>query len=869
MEGFFQKTTTASLSVSNTGKIYTCQSCGLYKNRRSPKMKPFGEFRKGIMNIGEAPGVMEDRRGEPFVGRGGQILSKVYRELGVDLKRDCLNMYACHCLPLDDIGEYRQPLPREVESCRRTTIQMIKKYKPKVIVLLGKAAIYSVIGYTFKGSVESVEKWRGWAIPDQELETWIVPVYDPIWVQTDRESSYPTIFKNDLKKVTWLVEQPLRRYKEPVIEYIDDLSPLSEITSGSVAFDYETTGLKPHSKGHRIICASVADSENHVYSFMIPSTKAERQPLLDLLTNPNVKKRAHNMKYEHAWSSERLKIEVFPWEWDSMQFAHIQDYRPGVTGLKFQSYVQMGVSDYSSEISPYLRAQKEGSNEINQVNKLLELPGGKEKLLKYCALDSVYEYRLAELQLKMLRAPEKYGLNPKVAEAYQLFHEGILSFARSEKIGFHIDNVYLENQIKLLQEEIRDLETMFKQSDFYSDWSKQTHTRPNIYSGKQLREYLYKILKLTPPKRTKSDLGSTDEEALKYLSGKVPELNKLLDIRKIEKIIDVLQGFSREQYRGKLHPFYNLHLVRTFRSSSDSPNFQNIPKRNKRAMKLTRRSIYPRPGHQLVEYDYSGIEVRIGAAYHQDPMMLKYINDPTSDMHGDMAEEILGLKIDKSIPGHKTLRSATKNGFVFPQFYGSYYKKCAESIACTWGELEKKRWRSGQGIFVSDNDGYLSDVLLRKGLKSYTDFEAHLRQVEDHFWNERFRVYNQWKKRWWNMYLKRGYVDTFTGFRYSGPLSFNDVCNYPIQGSAFHCLLWSYNQVDKQLMKRNSDTHLIGQIHDALILDMLPDESIGVDKLVREISTLSLREHWKWINVPLDIDKDLFPVDQSWAVPLD
>ena len=64
------------------GKTYSCASCGLYKNALSPKMRAYGEFKKEILNIGEAPGEVEDKRGMPWQGKSGRLLKKVYRRLG-------------------------------------------------------------------------------------------------------------------------------------------------------------------------------------------------------------------------------------------------------------------------------------------------------------------------------------------------------------------------------------------------------------------------------------------------------------------------------------------------------------------------------------------------------------------------------------------------------------------------------------------------------------------------------------------------------------------------------------------------------------------------------------------------------------------
>jgi hypothetical protein len=199
-----------------------------------------------------------------------------------------------------------------------------------------------------------------------------------------------------------MIKIPFLKYKEPKIEVIEDLSILNDITSDLISFDYETTGIKPQADGHRIVCTSVADSPDHVYVFMMPRTKREREPFTSLLGNPLIGKMAHNMKFEDTWTNVRLKTEVNGWNWDSMLAAHVLDNRTGVTGLKFQTYVNFGVIDYDSEISSFLHSNEKGGNEMNTVMKLIEIEEGRNKLLHYCALDSIFEYRLAMKQIKIM-----------------------------------------------------------------------------------------------------------------------------------------------------------------------------------------------------------------------------------------------------------------------------------------------------------------------------------------------------------------------------------------------------------------------------------------------------------------------------------
>lgn len=451
-------------------------------------------------------------------------------------------------------------------------------------------------------------------------------------------------------------------------------------------------------------------------------------------------------------------------------------------------------------------------------------------------------------------------IHPNTYQAYRLLHDGVLALARAEQQGIRIDLPYAVSKKDHLTRRINRLEKQFKETDFFDRWKKTTRGTVNIHSPQQLSNYLYRVLKIKPSKETPSGHGATDEDTLRQLG--IKELNDLLDIRKLKRIRDTyLDGFIREQVNGYIHPFFNLHLVRTYRSSSDSPNFQNIPKRDKEAMLICRNALYPRPGHHFLEIDYSGLEVRIAACYHKDTTMLKYLREGY-DMHGDMAMQIFMLdEFDKK--EHDILRQAAKNGFVFPEFYGDYYVNCANFISQTWCGLPQGKWTTGQGIKI--NGVCISDHLISKGILSLSKFTEHLKKIEDNFWGVRFVEYAEWKERWYKVYKKYGYFDTLTGFRCSDLMSRNDAINYPVQGSAFHCLLWSFIEIDRILKEIGADTKLIGQIHDSIILDVNPVELDMIISLVKRVTCMDLPKMWDWIIVPLDIEIEICDVDKSWA----
>ena len=404
MKGFFTPQETESLSRPN-GKILSCISCGAFSACVSPKQEVQGNGAKGIMIIGTAPESKDDKTGILFQSKTAKFLRSTLEQLDVDLFEDCYLTNSLKCYLPTTEGN-RKPSNYEMDCCRKYVMLAIKKYKPKVVILLGNSALYTVIGNRWKRDLGKIEKWRGWDIPDQQLNTWICPTFSHAYVEGLhlKRPEALTIWKQDLQNAISKASEQLPIYKEPNIIYLeDDLSVLNEIKDCSIAFDYETTGLKPHAKGHKIICVSIAYTENDVFTFMMPTSAKKRKPFIDLLQRDSVRKIAQNLKYEDNWTNVLLGCKVVNWDWDTMLCTHVMDNRNGVTNLKIQVYIQFGIIDYESEVSHFLKSDEEGNaNAINHIEELIEKPGGIHSLLKYCAYDSINEYRLSELQKNLV-----------------------------------------------------------------------------------------------------------------------------------------------------------------------------------------------------------------------------------------------------------------------------------------------------------------------------------------------------------------------------------------------------------------------------------------------------------------------------------
>ena len=117
-----------------------CRSCGLCETRNNVVFG-VGVDNAEVMLIGEGPGENEDLRGEPFVGRGGQLLDKMLAAVDLDRHKNIYIANIVKCRP----PKNRDPLPEEQQQCIRWLRSQFKILKPKIIVCLGRIAAAKII----------------------------------------------------------------------------------------------------------------------------------------------------------------------------------------------------------------------------------------------------------------------------------------------------------------------------------------------------------------------------------------------------------------------------------------------------------------------------------------------------------------------------------------------------------------------------------------------------------------------------------------------------------------------------------------------------------------------------------------------------
>jgi hypothetical protein len=250
--------------------------------------------------------------------------------------------------------------------------------------------------------------------------------------------------------------------------------------------------------------------------------------------------------------------------------------------------------------------------------------------------------------------------------------------------------------------------------------------------------------------------------------------------------------------------------------------------------------------------DFEGVEVSTSAMYHKDPNFIHYLLTPGTDMHWDNTCDLWLLDPNLYQKNtNKDIRYHTKNCWTFPQFYGDYFGSCAPQL---WKQvITKGKLKLQDGVSVYD-------WIASHGIKDLKTFIDHCKQAEDKMWNERFAVYTKWKDDINEFYLENGYVETYMGFRFTGLLDKKQVTNYPIQGTAFHILLWCLNKLDKWMMKEKLVSYICGQIHDSIIFMYIMEELQYIKDKMKQICTVDIMKEFDWINVPMGIDIELSPL---------
>ncbi len=374
---------------------------------------------------------------------------------------------------------------------------------------------------------------------------------------------------------------------------------------------------------------------------------------------------------------------------------------------------------------------------------------------------------------------------------------------RMEREGIAIDRQQLVCFGQMLTQRIADSEAMI------FGYAGETF---NINSPKQLGELLFDKLGLPPVKKTKTGY-STNAEVLEKLKGKHPIVPAIMDYRVLTKLKSTYaEGLMKAICEdGRIRTTFQNLVTATGRLSSTEPNLQNIPVRTDMGAEI-RKMFVPKPGHVLVDADYSQIELRVLSHIAKDPVMQEAFRSG-SDIHTATAAQVFGVSQEEVTPLQRRHAKAVNFGIV----YGISEFSLADDI----------------GVSRYEAKAYIDSYL-----NNYRGVRTYMKQVVE---DARKLTYTS------TLYGRRRYIPELSSSNFNIRQGAERIAlNTPIQGTAADLIKLAMIRVDKALSQQYPQAKLLLQVHDELIVEC-PEE------LARDVAALVSREMEKVaaLEVPL------------------
>lgn len=426
-----------------------------------------------------------------------------------------------------------------------------------------------------------------------------------------------------------------------------------------------------------------------------------------------------------------------------------------------------------------------------------------EKAAPYAA-----EHAEVALQLHALLW-SKLDKAPKLKKVLTEIEIPLLSvLSRMEHRGVLIDVDKLEIQSEELAQRLQQLETQAYQL------ADQVF---NLNSPKQLQEILFEKQKLPVLEKTPTGQASTGESVLQELALNYPLPKLILEYRTLSKLKFTYADRLPKQVNantGRVHTCYQQAVAATGRLSSIDPNLQNIPIRTEEGRRIREAFIAPEH-YQMVSADYSQIELRIMAHLSGDEGLIRAFQSGL-DIHQATAAEVLGISLES---------------------VSSVQRRSAKAI--NFGLLY------GMSSF---------------GLAKQLNVSREAAQIYIDLYFERYPRVKIYMEEIRQTAKKQGYVETLFGRRLYLPninasnlqrqrAAERAAINAPMQGTAADIIKRAMISLDKVLATSTLDAHMIMQVHDELIFEVLNKD---VEALIAMVTDHMI--HAADLQVPLVVD---------------
>jgi DNA polymerase I len=566
-------------------------------------------------------------------------------------------------------------------------------------------------------------------------------------------------------------------------------------------FDLETTGLDPLRSDIVGYAFSWKDTEGWYVAVRGPDDCPKLDPdtvlkdLKPILEDPAVQKVNQNIKYDQI-VLRAAGIELKGVTGDSMVAHYLLHSGERTHNLDELTRKYLGHENISiTELIGKGKTQK----------TMAEVPT--DKVCAYAAEDADAAWRLTNLlEADLNKSPLR-----KVYDEVEVPLIEVL--VDLEATGIRLDVPFLQKLSVMMADRLTGLE-------------KQIHELAgkefNIASLKQLRDVLYKDLKLPVLKRTDlSNEPSTDQETLEKLAALGHAVPKtIIEHRQISKLkgtyVDALPTLVNPN-TGRLHSSFNQTVAATGRLSSTDPNLQNVPARSDMGREI-RQAFLPKEGWVLLTADYSQIELRLLAHFSGDEQ-LKAAYAQGHDIHTQVGSQIFNVPEAEVTSNHRRVAKTVNFGIL----YGMSAFGLAERLGIDRKEAEKfidqyfARYPKVQ--VYQDNllkqarqDGYVASILGRRRKFEPTAIRP---QTSYHGRNQAER----------------------------------EAINMEIQGSAADLIKLAMLHVHRRLNAEKRQAKMLLSVHDELVFEAPPKEVPAVAQLVRDQMVGAMK-----LDVPLEVE---------------
>ncbi|MEO8749849.1 MAG: DNA polymerase, partial [Allobranchiibius sp.] len=346
----------------------------------------------------------------------------------------------------------------------------------------------------------------------------------------------------------------------------------------------------------------------------------------------------------------------------------------------------------------------------------------------------------------------------------------------------------------------------------------------NLGSPKQLQVVLFETLGMPKTKRTKTGY-TTDADALTDLYAKTehPFLEALLRHRDSSRLRVTVEGLMKSVADdGRIHTTYQQTIAATGRLSSTDPNLQNIPIRTEAGRRIREVFVVGAGYETLLSADYSQIEMRIMAHLSGDEGLIEAFRT------GEDLHRFVGSRVFHVDPQDVTNEMRAK---VKAMSYGLAYGLSAFGLSkqLAIGTDEAKGLMDEYFARFGGVRDYLREIVAQASLTGYTE----------------------------TMLGRRRYLPDLTSTnRQRRDMAERMALNAPIQGSAADIIKLAMLRVDAALRESGSQSRMLLQVHDELVLEVAAGERVELEALVRQEMGAAID-----LTVPLDVSVG---VGRSW-----